>query len=295
MSAEPRFPQEIIELVLDELEAVSQTEHSLDTLLACSLVSSSLRDIAQARLFQSFIIPYPEPTDLRGRNRNCISALTPRLCGFIKRLTFAFDTLAVASGFHIDPHRYRFDVDVLPTMHFPKLVYFNIRTSNSTGHRLTWRLIPLHLRKLIYSMMQWPTIRTLEIDGIIDFPAPAVSHCRQLRSFIANSTQFTARDVTCPAISTTSASPTCNQGYLESFSYRQYMPLRRLIEALCDPTSSLSLNRIKKLQVEVYFREPSSTHADCESLLDLTLSYLEELALRFELWSSMRIPFAHLY
>ncbi|KAG6828299.1 hypothetical protein H0H92_008459 [Tricholoma furcatifolium] len=268
------IPEEIFDHILDHVAA---SQFSLLQLKACSLVSRALRDSAQEHIFRSLTINIP--FDLVSKDMSILSA---RLRSSVKKLSILLDRRV--SEWDWFPEYSDVDGSTFEAIQFSNVI--NLRLSHCEyapdpqrlSEILDWPQIPLQIRRLTYSVMRSPTLRSLEIVDIKKFPASAVQACSQIKCLCIHDSDFVADDIRDELPS----AKLCGPGYLESFTFSGIPTARPeslpLIQALRDPLSPLTLLRIRKLQTSLRGEFPDFY----KLVVELSGRYLQEVELNID-------------
>ncbi|KAG6873125.1 hypothetical protein C0995_002498 [Termitomyces sp. Mi166 len=284
------FPQEIYDLILDTVPYVSPVDSYLEhrktapALLNCSLVCSSFRAKAQKRLFHDVSIHFPNSESNSSCRRNLLNQIlmsNERLRNFVIKLRIVLEP-------------------ALPISYasFPSLR--NLAHLNITGDNLeepldwSWMLSSdwETCKSDIFKMMHVPTLRTLKIYKIFEFPVGVLLTCGQVQELYVDLSSVTLDGNSNTTDSDLLPMLPVQQGYLEGLDFSYYtFPL--LVEALrSNPSSSLSIARLQKLRLSIFERE---TEEAVQEVLKIAAASLKHLEICFEpffeaSWETLNLP-----
>ncbi|KAG5335334.1 hypothetical protein C0989_001390 [Termitomyces sp. Mn162] len=254
------------------------------TLVNCSLTCSSLRKNAQKRLFHDVSIYFPNSkynSSCRPNLLNQVLMSNERLRGFVTKLRIVLESTL--------PRSYA----SFPSL--PNLTHLNITGDNfQEPLDWTWTLGSDWdtCKSDIFKMMHVPTLRSLEIYNIFEFPVGVLLTCGQVQELYVDSSSVTL-DVNTNIIDS-GLLPLLppQRGHLEGLGFFDLtFPL--LVKALkSNPSSPLSITRLQKLKLSVFDRESENA---VQEVLRLTAGSLKHLEIRFEpsfevCWETLNLP-----
>ncbi|KAF5381710.1 hypothetical protein D9615_005554 [Tricholomella constricta] len=239
MSRTSQLPQELIDKIVLELSGNWQS------LEACSVVSSSFRDVSQKLLFKVLTI------DLHIR----FKAANTRLCD-------AF-TSNPRLGDHVRSLRVRTSnqmatADVLRMM--PKLRSLEILGGGSflTLICTRWPSIMDELKADILSICFLPTLEQLKMKRISQFPLAVLRRCPQLKDLQIpdnhlhdTSDRSSSMDILSSSVDHRVTDPPATRGYLESLTVFSPEVCQQILRTLRHPTSYLLLSRLRRHNGEI--------------------------------------------
>ncbi|KAG6878868.1 hypothetical protein C0992_007074 [Termitomyces sp. T32_za158] len=269
-----RLPQEILELILDEVSSALTP-----ALLNCSLACSALRDTAQKRLFHDVCIHLPDTGhSLLGQTL----VANARLRAFVTTLRIVLEPVLPRTSYCSFPS-------------LPNLAHLNI-TGDNLQAPLDWSWTLGEdwetCKRDVFRMMCLPTLRTLRICNICEFPVDVLVACGQVQELDVHESSVAPgadddRDLLCPLLPLPGPRASL-QGLC--FSYYTF-PL--LVEALRSrPASRMSIARLETLCLSIFDRD---TEQAAREVLSTAAASLRHLELCFEpffqvSWDTLGLP-----
>ncbi|KAF5373979.1 hypothetical protein D9615_009934 [Tricholomella constricta] len=254
----PIFPQEIINLIVGMVDgrlSVLKRRHMLRrTLKACCLVSWSFRNPAQERLFKALSLGcspmYKSDTAL-------ISALSssPRLCGFVRSLRIF---LRAGCSTNLEPFS-------------TALTHLRHLTLSADVRSLPWTSLPHEFRSNVRDIIRGPSLRSLELLRIQNFPTTVLSCCAHLESLSITHTSFQS---SFGESLSSLLSNSQRHGYLRTLTVNDCEATEPLRSALIDPASPLSIARLEQLFLSL---DSPRYLPECRGWLDVVGTRLDEL------------------
>jgi len=259
MSLHPILPQEIIDEIIED---VSYPDAEYATLTACSLVSSSFRDTAQKVLFRGITISLSRPDTTRYTVPASVLTSSRRLCNLVEYINVFINSPDAKW-------------DIFPLL--PRLQRLSIQPGKSWATR--WSDLPDTFTCNLYDMFRWPSLRSLNISFITDFPIFSICASRQLTTLGITHVTFDTQPNTTAFATAPQPVAECavhERGYLQSLSIYGFRDtIRTLQSTLSDPSSHLSISRLRKLSID----GSSESAAIFYEVIGTTTSHLEDLEL----------------
>ncbi|KAG6899428.1 hypothetical protein C0993_010371 [Termitomyces sp. T159_Od127] len=262
------LPQEIQQLVLSFALRPA--------LLSCSLTCSALRDTAQRHLFRDVSIRLPDTGSTLGHTLTS----SKRLRAFVQRLHIVLEPVLPRTSYSSFPS-------------LQNLVHLDI-TGDNLQEPLDWTwLLGADwdaCKRDLFRMMCLPTLRTLRIYNIYEFPVDVLAVCGQLEELDVDGSELArGADTDCELVR---AMCPCTRGSLQSLCFSYYtFPL--LVETLrrC-PASCMSLARLERLRLSIFDRD---TEQAVREVLTMAAASLRHLELCFEpyfqvSWDTLGLP-----
>ncbi|KAF8185290.1 hypothetical protein K438DRAFT_1053825 [Mycena galopus ATCC 62051] len=156
MEQGPAFPQELFNLIVDDLDDV-------EALRACSLASSSLYNHARARVFSHLCINH----EYTIAKLDALLAASPSLAIRVKSLHL-HDKLDMSWMEHADSGQF-----------WSRLV--SLTRLSITSNRFRWDTVSHALRSSIRLALSQPALTSLELTRVQYLPLTFLSHCPGLR------------------------------------------------------------------------------------------------------------------
>ncbi|GLB41453.1 hypothetical protein LshimejAT787_1000530 [Lyophyllum shimeji] len=273
-SAVPHLPQEIINLVIQELS------DDRTTLKACSAVSSSFREPAQAILFYSITISFPSRDNKRNGELLAILTAHPGIGSYVRWLGLYLED-SFTAGF------------------FASLLR---RFSNVGGLRLIsvyplqkdWAILSGPFKAALLQLLCLPSLTRLDLD-YPDFPFPYLRFCSRLKHLVIHQCVYdnrlqledTPEPALVPLLSAAGWPNTdgAQQGFLESLDMGTWYALRQVLAAVQHPSSMLSLACLKTFVGKILEERDIIEIQNC---LALSAPSLRKLSLHVSLSESLQ-------
>ncbi|GLB41465.1 hypothetical protein LshimejAT787_1000650 [Lyophyllum shimeji] len=267
-SAVPHLPQEIINLIIQELSDDT-------TLKACSAVSSSFREPAQAILFYSITISFPSRDNKRNGELLAILTAHPGIGSYVRWLGLYLED-SFTAGF------------------FASLLR---RFTNVGGLRLIsvyplqkdWAILSGPFKAALLQLLCLPSLTRLDLD-YPDFPFPYLRFCSRLKHLVIRRRLYdnrlkledTPEPALVPLLSAAGWPNTdgAQQGLLDSLDARSCYALRQVLAAVQHPSAMLSLACLRTLLVEIL---GETDIIEVQNCLALSAPSLRKLALHVSL------------
>ncbi|KAG6873128.1 hypothetical protein C0995_002502 [Termitomyces sp. Mi166 len=264
MQSHPVFPLETFSIILEQVpysnnpQSIRKNDsESAVTLVNCSLVSSSFRDIAQRRLFKDVTVELPSFSN-GSTPLNEILSSSARLRTFVVKLRLVIypKIITTQDEFHLD---------------LPNLVDLWITGGSRAPFDWKMMLLTKAYESKLYTLMRGPALSRLMLRHINNFPISALNNCGQLKELCVKGVGF-------DNIGTCNILSPMHPTYLETMDLSDDCNFPELVTALIKPSSSLSIARLRKLSLDIF------NEATCTALkmaLDEAGAYLDDLELVF--------------
>ncbi|KAG5640907.1 hypothetical protein DXG03_006674, partial [Asterophora parasitica] len=253
----PTLPQEIINQIVDDIGHPHEP-NTRRALLASSCVSASFREPAQRRLFQSIVVSVTAPVSSRPHSLLDTLASNPQLSHFVESLNVI-----------VKPHCSHPSWNAFPS--FPRLRSLYITTGYGK-----WSSVASNARKVLYDLFQHPTLRELHLRNVSDFPIRALCFSHQLQHLRIQDSGLTTDFPS--DFPTTEPEVPYMIGYLRSIAVEDCRDTRVVQTVLGDPSSFLSLCRLRKFSTKV---QTDEDFEECRAFLELAGLHMDELKITF--------------
>ncbi|KAF8062218.1 hypothetical protein FPV67DRAFT_1585943 [Lyophyllum atratum] len=268
------LPQEIVNSIIEEL---AKDDWDRAWLKACSLVSLSFCSAAQKHIFRQIEINLSLAAEAYVKRLHEILTSSPHIVSYVESLILQVDPnspniSSIPSTLRQLPRLHRLRV-VLGVIIFPDGQW-----------TWDWASLPDELRRGILSLLQIPTLRELSLRQIRGFPINGLRHCPQLKSLrlraLSNSpVEWSTIPIPAPSSPSTQLRP----GYLDSLKVCDRGTSKHILNALRDPSSSLSLSKLRSYHDSILEYQSHAALSHSQEILKMCASSLE--LLYFELQS----------
>ncbi|KAF8062219.1 hypothetical protein FPV67DRAFT_1507585 [Lyophyllum atratum] len=271
------LPQEIVDSIIEEVAKDPWCRRAW--LRACCAVSSSFCSAAQKHVFRELEIDLSLRAETYLKRLHEILTSSPHLALYVEILHLELNPIlpnipSIPSALRQLPRLRRLRVMV----GFINFTYRELTTWN-------WASLSDELRSNILSLVQVPTLREVSLKHIRGFPINGLRHCPQLESLELEAlhkphTEWSTIPI--PAPSAPSTQLRC--GYLDSLKVCGSDTAKRILNALRDPASSLSLSKLRSYDHSKASADVELSH--CQEIFTMCASSLE--LLNFGLQGIMR-------
>lgn len=250
----PRLPQEVIDLIIDELSVLPEDDSAGKALEACSTTSSAFRHRCQRHLFRHVkITPVNHAFVLAG-----LHATSPRIRGYVQKFSL-----------HLQSDSELIKPSYLPTHALPPLpnIYkLSLWLQRREPRPVMWATLNNPFRSWVRSLLCGPALTRLTLFGIDDLPTAVFLPCVRLKVLRVTNCRFVdfnTNDVL-PVLDTpTYAENPQTKPALHSFSCDSFVP---------GLTNYLDLTRLADLVAGI---PDDATFSQCQAIANY--SSLESL------------------
>ncbi|RDB30315.1 hypothetical protein Hypma_007071 [Hypsizygus marmoreus] len=263
MPAVPEIPQDIIDTIIDELA----TDPS--TLSACALAARSFRSPSQKHMYETIKMDLSPGHPSHTSVHRLLDILTtnPLLGTSVKSLIVVL------------PHSNTEKLSGISRL-FPRLRKIVITCSLvHEGGTSRWNAVAEELRVDLYRLMRSPSVEEISFHSIQGFPTRHLTTCGQLKAItlIDVEPDDSVESLVPPMPADTYTCPSPSVGQLRALHIQPWKRLSPFINHLTNPSSSLSLTRLREYRIELY--KSSECFETFQTTSELIAGSLEKLTL----------------